>query len=159
MDTEYNALLSNATWTLVPPSPHLNVVGNKWVFRIKYNSDGSIQRHKARLVAKGFHQTPAIDFGDTFSPVIKPPTVKIILTLAVSHGWPVRQLDINNAFLNGKLKENVYMVQPQGYVDLNRPHYICKLNKTLSGLKQPPKLLNWAPFTIKTFTAKDIDNL
>ncbi|KAL5553081.1 hypothetical protein UlMin_040482 [Ulmus minor] len=103
MNVELEALQANKTWSLVPYKLEMNVVGNKWVFRIKYNADGSIQRHKARLVAKGFHQTPGIDFSKTFSPVVKASIVRVILTIAVSKNWSIRQLDINNAFLNGHL--------------------------------------------------------
>lgn len=89
MEEEYNALKRNHTWTLVAPTPSMNIVGSKWVFRIKYNLDGTVQRHKACLVAQGFHQTPGIDFHETFSPVIKPSTIRLILTLATSYNWPV----------------------------------------------------------------------
>lgn len=87
MDAEYSALVKNRTWELVPHSPSQNIVGNKWIFRIKRNVDGSIHRYKARLVAKGFHQTPGIDFFETFSPVVKASTIRVILGLAVSNGW------------------------------------------------------------------------
>lgn len=86
---EYNALMNSGVWTLVPPSPNYCLVGNKWVFWVKTNPDGSISKYKARLVAKGFHQRPDIDFIETFSPVIKPSTVHIILTLAISYNWPL----------------------------------------------------------------------
>jgi len=98
---------------LVPAETATNIVGNKWVFRVKYNPDGSVSKFKVRLVAKGFHQTYGIDFFETFSPVVKPCTVRIILSLAVMHHWSIRQLDINNAFLNGELTEDVYMHQPE----------------------------------------------
>ncbi|MDV3146697.1 MAG: reverse transcriptase domain-containing protein [Sweet potato little leaf phytoplasma] len=107
MDMEYRALVQNGTWVLVPPHPSYNVVGSKWVFRIKRHPDGSIQRYKARLVAKGFHQTPGIDFFETFSPVVKASTIRVVLTLAVHYGWSLRQLDFNNAFLNGSRDEHV----------------------------------------------------
>ena len=103
MREEIDALKRNKTWTLVPFSSSYNLVGNKWVYKIKYNADGTFQRCKARLVAKGFMQTPGIDFSETFSPVIKASTIKVILTIVVSKDWTVRQLDINNAFLNGQL--------------------------------------------------------
>ena len=90
-------------------------------------------------MAKGFHQQYGVDFDETFSPVIKPPTVRIILTLAVQFNWPLRQLDVRNAFLHGHLKEKVYMVQPSGYVDSRFPNHVCKLQKSLYGLKQAPR--------------------
>uniref|UniRef100_A0A2N9J149 Reverse transcriptase Ty1/copia-type domain-containing protein n=1 Tax=Fagus sylvatica TaxID=28930 RepID=A0A2N9J149_FAGSY len=98
-----------------------------------------IARYKARLVAKGFHQQQGIDFDETFSPVIKPPTVRLILSLAVSLQWPLRQLDVKNAFLHGTLKEEVYMTQPQGYIDPTHPNLVCKLHKSIYGLKQAPR--------------------
>jgi hypothetical protein len=85
MSDEFNALLHNGTWDLVPPSSSTNLVGVKWFFRIKRNSDGAIDRYKARLVAKGFHQQPGIDYKETFSPVIKPTTIRIVLSLAVAN--------------------------------------------------------------------------
>ncbi len=86
MTEEFNALLENGTWTLVDPHPSMNIVGYKWVFRIKHNADGSIDRYKARLVAKGFHQQPDLDFGETYNPVIKPITTRTVLSLVVSYG-------------------------------------------------------------------------
>ncbi|KAH9658644.1 hypothetical protein KPL70_023573 [Citrus sinensis] len=139
MSDEFNALVKNGTWALVSPSPHHNLVGCKWIFRIKRNFDGSVDRYKARLVAKGFHQRPGVDFHDTFSPVVKPTTVRIVLSIAVSHGWELRQLDINNAFLQGHLYEDVYMAQPQGFIDGDKPNYVCKLRKAIYGLKQAPR--------------------
>lgn len=139
MEAEFKALQLNKTWYLVPPSPHQKVVDSKWVFKVKHNSDDSILKHKARLVAKGFQQIPGVDFGETFSPVIKATTIRTILTLAVSFGSPVRQLDVNNAFLNGFLQEDVFMRQPEGFVDREKPQHVCKLVKALYGLKQAPR--------------------
>jgi hypothetical protein len=117
MTEEFQALQKQGTWTLVPPPPSKNIVGCKWVYKLKYNSDGTLARHKARLVAKGFHQQHGVDFDETFSPVVKALTVRLILSLAVSLNWSLRQLDVKNAFLHGTLKEEVYMTQPQGYID------------------------------------------
>ena len=136
MSDEFDALLRNGTWDLVPPDNSQNIVGCKWVFRIKQKPDGTIDRYKARLVAKGFHQRPGIDYHDTFSPVAKPTTVRVLLSLAVSRGWSLRQMDVNNAFLQGPLDEDVFMSQPPGFVDPNLPTYVCKLNKAIYGLKQ-----------------------
>ncbi len=136
MQDEYDALIRQGTWSLVPPLATHNIVGCKWVYKLKTHNDGYIARYKARLVAKGFHQQQRVDYDETFSPVIKLPTVRMILSLAVSLNWPLRQFDVSNAFLHGILKEEVYMTQPQGYVDPNQPHHVCKLHKLIYGLKQ-----------------------
>lgn len=139
MDKEFTALMHNKTWHLVPPVQEKNVIDCKWVYKIKRKSDGSIDRYKARLVAKGFKQRYGIDYEDTFSPVVKAATVRLILSIAVSNGWSLRQLDVQNAFLHGYLEEEVYMRQPPGYEDKVHPHYLCKLDKALYGLKQAPR--------------------
>ncbi|KAL4570097.1 hypothetical protein LXL04_025748 [Taraxacum kok-saghyz] len=114
MESEFNALIQNQTWELVPPSSH-TPIGCKWVFRIKRNPDRSISKYKARLVAKGFLQQHGKDYFETFSPVTKPVTIRIILFVALSKNWPLRQIDVNNAFLHGTLHEDVFMSQPPGY--------------------------------------------
>ena len=139
MIEEYAALMNNQTWVLVPANDQMKIVDHKWVFRTKYHADGSVQRYKARLVAKGFQQTPGVDFFETFSPVIKPCTIRVIFTLAVTYKWDIQQIDINNAFLNGDLQEVVYMTQPVGFVDPSKPSHVCQLKKALYGLKQAPR--------------------
>jgi hypothetical protein len=133
MTEEYQALLSNGTWTLCRRPPNQNIISNKWVYRIKQKSDGSVERFKARLVAKGYEQQNGIDYIETFSPVIKPATIRVILSLAIHYDWPIRQLDISNAFLHGQLLENVFMEQPKGFVDPTHPDHVCKLHKALYG--------------------------
>jgi hypothetical protein len=133
MDLKYDALMKNATWHLVPPMKGRNIVGCKWVYKIKRKQDGSLDRYKARLVAKGFKQRYGIDYDDIFSPVVKIATIRTILSSAISKGWSLRQLDVQNAFLHGYLEEEIYMQQPPGYEDPTRPNYICKLNKALYG--------------------------
>ncbi|KAK4839517.1 hypothetical protein QYF36_022495 [Acer negundo] len=127
------------TTELAPSEMASNIVGCKWIFRIKRKSDGSIDRFKARLVTKGFNQPPGVDYFETFSPVIKPTTVRLVLNIAISHGWPLRQLDINNAFLQGHLTETVFMAQPLGFIDSDHPTHVCKLKKAIYGLKQAPR--------------------
>ncbi|GLT71533.1 hypothetical protein SLA2020_435440 [Shorea laevis] len=139
MNMEFTALMHNGTWTLVPPQSTMNLVGCKWVFKIKRKSDGSIDRYKARLVAKGYHQQPGIDFDETYSPVVKPTTIRMVLSLAVTNDWPIRQLDVQNAFLHGDLQENVYMSQPPGFIHPLYPNHVCHLRKALYGLKQAPR--------------------
>ncbi|KAK0599182.1 hypothetical protein LWI29_003021 [Acer saccharum] len=139
ISAEYDALVQNGTWKLVPSSSTQNVVGCKWIFRIKRHPDGSVARYKARLVAKDFNQRPGVDFTETYSPVVKPVTVRLILTFAVTNGWPLRQLDVNNAFLQGSLTDDVYMEQPTGFVDASLPHHVCKLQKAIYGLRQAPR--------------------
>jgi hypothetical protein len=135
MTIEFQALLSNYTWSLCPRPLHHNVVRNKWVFKIKQNPDGSIERYKTRLVAKGFNQLFGIDYHDTFSPIIKPDTIRLLLALAIQFDWHIKQLDVFNTFLHGILDEVVYMEQPQGFVDPKFPDHVCRLHKALYGLK------------------------
>jgi hypothetical protein len=139
MDDEFKALVKNKTWDLVSHRHGINLIDCKWVYRIKRKADGTIDRYKARLVAKGFKQRYGMDYEDTFSPVVKAATIRLVLAISVSRGWSPRQLDVKNAFLHGVLEEEVYMRQPPGYEDPKTPHYICKLDKSLYGLKQAPR--------------------
>ena len=139
MKTEYVALLTNSTWTLVPKPVNKCIIGCKWIYKLKLKANGSVDRFKAHLVAKGFNQTYGIDYFETFCPVVKPTTIWIVLSLVISHGWLVKQLDVNNVFLNGELEEKVHMVQPPGFIDHSKPDFVCKLHKALYGLKQAPR--------------------
>jgi len=138
MEEEHSALLQNHTWDLVPRPPRANVVTGKWIFKHKLQSDGSLERYKARWVLRGFTQRPGVDFDETFSPVVKPATVRTVLSLALSRRWPIHQLDVKNAFLHGNLTETVYCQQPSGFEDPVHPDFVCLLKKSLYGLKQAP---------------------
>ena len=127
---EMKALQVNETWKIVNMPVGKRLVGCRWVFTIKYNSDGKVERYKARLVAKGFTQTLGVDYSETFAPVAKLNSVRILLFLAANLDWPLYQLDIKNSFLNGDLNEEVYMELPPGFFcDLNSQK-VCKLNKS-----------------------------
>jgi hypothetical protein len=108
MREEYNVLMNQNTWTLVPKPAGANVVTGKWIYRHKYNSDGTFARYKARWMTPGFTQQQGIDYEETFSPVIKPSTIRVVLIIATSQAWPIHQLDVNNAFLHCHLQETVY---------------------------------------------------
>jgi hypothetical protein len=139
MNDEYCALIKTATWHLVPHRPGLNVVDCKWIFEIKQETDGSVGCYKARLVARGFKQQYGVDYDDTFSPVVKLTVIQLLLSLVVSYGWVIQQIDIQNSFLHDFLDEDVYMKQPPGFEDSARPEYICKFDMSLYGLKQGPR--------------------
>ena len=140
MQTEIEALERNGTWTITDLPPGKKPIGCKWVYKLKYKSDGTIERHKARLVVRGDTQVEGLDFDETFAPVAKLVSVRLFLTVAVIKGWELHQLDINNAFLHGDLHEEVYMRFPPGF-STSHPNKVCRLQKSLYGLRQSPR--NW----------------
>ncbi|KAL6333295.1 hypothetical protein AAG906_028478 [Vitis piasezkii] len=136
---ELEALQKNNTWRLVPLPEGKKLVGCKWVFSIKYKVDGSIDRYKARLMAKRLTQTYGVDYLETFSPVAKLNTVRVLLSLATNLDWPLLQLDGKNTFLHGDLEEEVYMDISSGYTTSSEAKIVCKLERALYGLKQSPR--------------------
>jgi hypothetical protein len=136
MEEEMHALDLNHTWDLIPKPAGTSIVGCHWVFIVKQNPDGTVDHLKARLVAKGFTQTYGLDYTETFSPVAKLNSIRIIISLTANLDWPLYQLDVKNAFLYGDLNEIVYMAQPPGFE--SKGECVCHLKKSIYGLKQSP---------------------
>ncbi|XP_020261941.1 uncharacterized protein LOC109837959 [Asparagus officinalis] len=139
MHEELGALEKNRTWELIKLPEGKRAVGCKWVFTVKQNPDGQVKRYKARLVAKGYSQTYGIDYDETFAPVAKMSTIRTLISLAVNGGWKLHQLDVKNAFLHGDLVEEVYMEIPLGFGTDQTVGKVCRLKKSLYGLKQSPR--------------------
>ncbi len=139
---EYDSILTNNTWTLVPLPAGRKPISCKWVFKIKQGTNGEVERYKARLVARGFTQTYGVDYNKTFALVTKFTSIHCILALAALEDMEIHQMDVKIAFLNGELEEEIYMEQPQGIVHQGGEHLVCKLQKSLYGLKQSPRAWN-----------------
>nr|GEW67588.1 ribonuclease H-like domain-containing protein [Tanacetum cinerariifolium] len=131
-----NALVKNDSWIIVPRLTDANLVRFMWLFKYKFHVDGTLSRYKARLAANGSSQQLGVEFDETFSLVVKPATIRTVLSLVVSRQWPVHQLDVKNAFLNGDLFETMYMHQPLGFVDSLYLNHVCLLQRSLYGLKR-----------------------
>jgi hypothetical protein len=138
MQEELNNFTRNEVWHLVP-RPNENVVGTKWVFRNKQDEHGVVTRKKARLVAKGYSQVEGLDFGETYAPLARLESIRLLLAYATYHAFKLYQMDVKSAFLNGPIKEEVYVEQPPGFEDSEYPNHIYKLSKALYGLKQAPR--------------------
>ncbi|KAK1606057.1 hypothetical protein QYE76_029730 [Lolium multiflorum] len=140
MHKELNNFKRNKVWTLVKkPKECRNVIGTKWIFKNKQDEFGNVVRNKARLVAQGFSQVEGIDFGETYAPVARLESIRILLAYASHHNFKLQQMDVKSAFLNGPLHEEVYVKQPPGFEDLNFPNHVYKLDKAIYGLKQAPR--------------------
>ncbi|KAI3790952.1 hypothetical protein L2E82_04411 [Cichorium intybus] len=142
MDSEIKSMYDNQVWNLVDNVPGRKPVGCKWIFKKKTNMDGKVHTFKARMVAKGFTQTPGVDYDETFSPMAKIKSIIIMLAIAAFHDYEIWQMDVKTAFLNGKLTEDVYMNQLDGFVDAKYPDKVCKLEKSIYGLKQASRSWN-----------------
>ncbi|GJY79920.1 zinc finger, CCHC-type containing protein [Tanacetum coccineum] len=142
MEIELDSINKNNTWTLTTLPPDQKAIGLKWVYKTKRDAEGKIIKYKARLVAKGYVQEQGIDFDEVFAPVARIETVRLILALAAYHGWQVHHLDVKSAFLHGDLKEEVYVTQPEGFVQQGNSGKVYKLTKALYGLRQAPRAWN-----------------
>ena len=137
MAKELQALGDNHTWDVVQCLPNVKAIGCKWIYSIKLCSDGTLDRYKARLVVLGNKQEYGVDYMETFAPVAKMTTVRMVISIAASHGWPLHQMDVKNAF-HGDLKEDINMVLPPGLSSTSSLD-VCKLKRSLYGLKQAPR--------------------
>lgn len=135
MADKFQALLDNSTWKLVPPLVGANAVIAKWIFKHNFHSNGSLTRHKACWEVRDFSQQHGIDYDNTSSPIIKPATIRVILSIATSRAWWIHKFDVKNAFLHSHLDEIVYCQQPPGFVDPSAPDHVCLLQRSLYGLK------------------------
>lgn len=151
MKSEYDSLMKNHTWILVEKPKDQKLIDNKWVFKVKRHPDESIERYKARVVARGFTQEHGIDYEETFSPVVRFTSIRIMLAIAAQNRFKVKQFDVATAFLYGELEEDVYMKQPIGFDD--NSGRVCKLQKSLYGLKQSSRCWN---IKFKTFSSKNL---
>ena len=129
-------------WELVPPPEGKNVVGSRWVFKVKRDADGSVQRLKARLVAQGYSQSKGIKYQEVFPPVVRYNSLRALFALANTCGWYIPQMDVKTALSQGDLGEEILMKQPEGYIDEERPNHVCRLNKSIYGLKQAARCWN-----------------
>ena len=141
-EEDIKSIVKNKTWDLVDLPPGAKPIGLKWIFKIKRNADGRINKHKSRLVAKGYIQRHGIDFEEVFAPVARIETVRFIIALAASNGWEIHHLDVKTAFLLGEIKEEVYVKQPEGFEVEGEEDKVYKLNKALYGLRQAPRAWN-----------------
>jgi hypothetical protein len=131
----------NRTWEIVKVPPGKHAIGLRWFIKVKHNADGSLDRYKARLVAKGYSQHPDFDFKETFAPTVRYSTIRIILPIAALEDLVLCSVDISHAYLNGELKEEIYMQQPEGF-EVGGPEYVYRLQKSLYGLKQAGRVWN-----------------
>jgi hypothetical protein len=139
MTEEYQSIIKNDVWEIVPRPKRKDVVSSKWIFKIKHVVDGSIEKYKARFVARGFSQKEGIDYEETFAPVARYTSIRTIIALAAKMKWKLHQMDVKTSFLNGVIEEEVYIEQPQGFEVEDRKTHVCKLKKALYGLKQAPR--------------------
>jgi hypothetical protein len=136
---EYQSIIKNDVWEIVPRPKSKDVVSSKWLFKIKHVVDGSIEKYKARFFTRDFSQKEGIDYEETFSPVARYTSIRTIITLAAKMKWKLHQMDVKIAFLNGVIEEEVYIEQPQGFEVEDMKTHVCKLKKALYRLKQAPR--------------------
>eukprot|EP00253_Pinus_taeda_P032184 PITA_32184 len=139
MVEEYNSIMINDVWEVLSRPQDRSVVGSRWIYKIQYATDGSVEKYKAMFVAKGYAQKEGIDYEETFAPVLRYTSIRIVISLAAQMGWEIHQMDVKTAFLNGVIEEEVYNEQPKGFETREKKSHVCRLKKALHGLKQAPR--------------------
>ena len=142
MRSEIDSMYANQVWTLVDIPEDRKAVENKWILKKKTDADGNVSVYKALLVAKGFWQIQGVDYEETFSPVAMLKSIRILLAIAAYHDYEIWQMDVKTAFLNGNIEEELYMVQPEGFIDPKDAGKVCKLQRSIYGLKQASRSWN-----------------
>ena len=142
MNSEYASLLENDTWELAHPPEGTDFVGSRCVLKVKRDENGSVDRYKERLVTQDCSQTKGVDYNELLSPVARNASIRTLLALANVHGLEIHQMDVKIAFLNGSLDCDVYMSQPEGFINQDKPDYVCKLKKRIYGLRQSARCWN-----------------
>ncbi|GKF95525.1 retrovirus-related pol polyprotein from transposon TNT 1-94, partial [Tanacetum coccineum] len=136
MQEELNQFIANVVWELVPPPKNMTIIGTKWVFRNKLDENGIVSGNQARLVAQGYNQQEGIDYDETYAPVARLESIRILLSYACALDFKLFKMDVKSAILNSFIYEEVYMAQPPGFTDFEKPDHVYKLKKALYGLKQ-----------------------
>ena len=135
---EYESIMKNNVWEVVPRPDRKSIVTSKWIFKIKHDADGSIDKYKARFVARGFSQKEGVDYDETFASFARYTSIRTIIALASAMGWRLHQMDVKTTFFNGEIEEEVYVEHPDGFVVHGKESHVCRLKKALYGLKQAP---------------------
>jgi hypothetical protein len=140
MEKEYSSIMRNDVWEIVPRPESKSMVGSRWVYKIKQGADGSVEKCKAKFVAKEFSQVEGIDYDETFAPVARYSSVRVILAISAQIGWKVHQMDVKIAILNEVVEEEIYVEHPEGFETFSRDMHVCRLKRALYGLKQAPRV-------------------
>jgi len=139
MVEEYSSIMVNDVWEVVPRPQDKSVAGSRWIYKVKYAADDSVEKYKARFVAKGYAQKEMIDYEETFAPVARYISIRIVISLVAQMGWKIHQMDVKMTFLNGVIEEEVYIEQLEGFETHEKKSHVCRLKKALYGLKQAPR--------------------
>jgi hypothetical protein len=138
MMEEYNSIMKNDVWEIVPRPEGKSMIDSRWLYKVKHATDGNIEKFKAQFVARGFSQKEGVDYEETFAPVARYTSIRFIMSLASVFGWHLYQMDVKTTFLNGLIEEEVYINQPRGFEVHGHETHVCRLKKALYGLKQAP---------------------